>query len=205
MRIMFEFPSGTEFSACSAVTGVVYIYDEAGTETTATPTGWWSIASGDASAYAGSADLARQYWFDFDVVADGTPSAVFTSGAFNTGVYSYLVHDDDDAPVVGQFDTKSEARDIRNMMLQQSMFAAATGSMVVNTNLNEVILYEDVPNSLGAIPASAARNRILARYKLYNAYGLATSENPVTKEAYQVAFDDYVAEFLSGAVGSGLK
>jgi len=206
MRIRFEFPSSSEFSAVSAITGAVYIWDNVGVSSSATPSGYYNIiSSAGIESLAGSAELARQYYFDVDVFTADAPSGIFSASAFDTGIYSYMVMDDDDIPVVGQFDLKEEARDIRNTYMLQASFAAITGSSVVNTNLNEAITYEDEPNTDGSIATSAARTRILARYKLFNAYGEGTSNNPVIKEASQVAYDDYAYEFLTGAAGSGLK
>ena len=206
MRIKFSFPSASTFADVSAITGLVYVWDSVGTSSSATPQGYYNAASSAGiESLAGSAELARQYYFDFDVFTADAPSGIFSSSAFDTGLYSYMVMDDGDVPVVGQFDLKEEARAIRDMYTLQANFAATTGSSVVNTNLNENIIYEDSPNPDGAIPAASARSRILARYKLYNAYGEGTSNNPVIKEATQVAYDDYIYDFLTGAAGSGLK
>ena len=205
MKIGFSFPSSVAHTQVSAGTGVAYIWDSVGTSSSAVASGWWPQVSAEAGLFSGaSAEMARQFWFNFTVFQPSASSGVFSSSALKTGLYSYIVTAGS-GTFTGQFDVKEEARDIRNTYILQAAFAALTGSQVVNTNLNESILYEDGPDANGAVATSAARSRILARYKLYNAYGEGTSNNPVIKEASQVAFDDYIFDFLTGGVGSGLK
>lgn len=213
MKVFFEFPVGAEVSAISAMSAMT-VWDSAGVSAEYTPSSIFSIVSGDLVDATTGGDMSaamRKWWIDFPVYDPTGSDEAVSPVAYNLDVYTYLadgssgVTNEDNRYVVGQFDTIEEGRSIMSFLTIQSINTITTGSKVVNTTLNEYTIYSDNPAANGIVDPSDARAKILARYKLYDSYGQATSINPVIREASQVGgLLDWIVEYSSGA-GSGFK
>lgn len=200
MKIFFQFPSGAEPSALSAISAVSVFSSAGSLDAVYTPTCIGNLGNDfSTTVTAGDALSAayRQFYFEFPVAT--------SANTFKSGVYSFFVDggsgvsDTANRYIVGTINTVEEARKVDQLLKIQTILAALTGTEVINTTLNERVVYNATINANGAVVDDKAS--ILMRFKLYDAFGQSTSVNPVESRVFNSLVNSYISTVLSSISG----